>query len=268
MNNCSPIGVFDSGFGGLSVLKAMMKVMPEQRFIYLADIAYAPYGEQSDSYIIERSRQIARFMHDALQTCALVIACNTATAAAIQTLRTDYGDDWPIIGTEPGLKPAAAIAPRIAVMATHSTLQSSRFHTLTEQVRQQTNPALEVFPCPCYGLAKAIDTNDEKGIDDLIALYTAQVRENIPDVLVLGCTHYALVTEKIQQALPDIRILDTGEAIARRVVSILPAQTTSQASSVPSLQAWTSGPVKELSAVLSRWMPEIESEVSHWQNGK
>ncbi|MGL4666885.1 MAG: glutamate racemase, partial [Saezia sp.] len=210
-------------------------------------------------------------MHDELKTCGLVVACNTATAAAIHILRDDYGELWPIIGTEPGLKPAIAISAHVAVMATHSTLQSAKFRTLVEQVKKQTPHALEVFPCPCHGLAKAIDVNDEKTIDELIESYTAQVKASAAEVLVLGCTHYALVTDKIQQALPNIRILDTGEAIARRVQAVLPEQSpmsNKESKQPPCLQAWTSGSTKELEAVLQRWMPEVEADVFFWDDRK
>lgn len=270
MNNSSLIGVFDSGFGGLSVLKAMMKLMPKRRFVYLADIAYAPYGEQPDSYIIERSHQIAHFMHDELKTEGLVIACNTATAAAIHILRDHYGSDWPIIGTEPGLKPAAAISPHIAVMATHSTLQSAKFHTLVEQVQKQVQHPLDIYSCPCYGLAKAIDAIDENTIDDLVERYTAQIKATLSKVVVLGCTHYPLIIDKIQQVLPDIQILDTGESIARQVKAMLPdnIKEESAISPTPTLQAWTSGPVEELGAVIDHWMPETKAEVFFWNNGK
>lgn len=270
MKKQSPIGVFDSGFGGLSVLKALIQLMPEREFVYLADIAHAPYGEQSDDYIIERSKKIAHFMHDELKTQGLVIACNTATAAAIQTLRQLYGHDWPIIGTEPGLKPAALKHNRIAVMATHSTLRSVKFQTLVEQVKSQSTHPIDIFLCSCHGLAKAIDTNDGPMINALVAHYCAQIQPYAPEVVVLGCTHYPLVIHQFQQALPHTSIIDTGEAIARRVHSLFPQEHTqnNNTMSPQHLQAWTSGTTAKLAEFIQHWLPEIGASVHYWEQKK
>lgn len=274
----APIGVFDSGIGGLSVLRALIKSMPAHRFIYMADTGYAPYGERSDEYIIGRSREIAHWMHEIQNTAGLVIACNTATAAAARLLRQEYDPNWPIIGVEPGLKPAAALSHtgHIAIMATASTLQSEKFQKLIAHTKQSMQRDLAIFSCPCNGLAKAIEDFDEEKIEQLILEYTTQVKASKADVVALGCTHYCLVQAQIKKMLPDIQVLDTGEAIARHAATLFTKQaeqynlTSYNNDYFPPqpLQAWSTGNIRQLEEAIARWLPDIDVQVNPWNGNK
>lgn len=259
-----PIGVFDSGIGGLSILKALMQAMPWQPFIYMADTAYAPYGERSDDYIIERSLRIAHWLHDTQHCAGLVIACNTATAVAAKTLRETFGFEWPIIGVEPGLKPAAQISKtgRIGIMATDATLRSDKFQTLMRRVHENETIPLHLSLCACDGLAHAIEFNQTDKIEKLIKKYTQQLQKENVDVVVLGCTHYPLVKEEIMQALPGVTVLDTGEAVARQALRLFPPhsieKTSEELNTQPNrhFQAWSNTPL--LQSALKQWLPQTD----------
>ena len=200
------VGVFDSGIGGLSILQSLRAELPQSRFIYIADSGHAPYGERTDAHVMARSRAImAELLSRQVQ--ALVIACNTATAVAIEQLRADY-PDLPIIGVEPALKPALALSRtrRIGVMATRSTLASTKFKTLLASLAGQAEFVLQ----PCDGLADAIErsasSNDTSTIQALCAQYTQAMglfgtNSGQIDTLVLGCTHYPFATEPLRELL-------------------------------------------------------------------
>ena len=218
------IGVFDSGIGGLSILKALRTELPYEDFVYVADSAHAPYGEREDAHVIERSRAITQHLQTRHHIKALVIACNTATAAAIHVLRQQH-PALPIIGVEPALKPALAGSKTrcIGVMATRSTLGSAKFRTLIESLADQAN-----FVCqPCDGLADAIEHEDTKKIIALCANYTEAmgqfgINDGQIDTLVLGCTHYPFANEHLTRLLgPQVRLIDNGEPVARQTRRML-----------------------------------------------
>ena len=211
----SPIGVFDSGVGGLSILQAIAEQLPNERLIYLADTAFAPYGDRSDEQIIERAFAITAWMVE--QGCkAVVVACNTATAAAIQALREHFS--LPLIGVEPGLKPAIAHSPtgRVGVIATSYTVRSEKFRRLVQTLAQDV--VLTVQACP--GLVETLEQpqEHEAKLDTLLATYLEPMKRNAVDTLVLGCTHYIFLRERISDYLgQNVEILDTASAIAREV---------------------------------------------------
>jgi glutamate racemase len=221
-----PIGVFDSGIGGLSVLRALVQELPQERFIYLADSGYAPYGERGDAYVTLRSRACALWLID--QGCQMiVVACNTATAAAIDTLRAEFAQvRW--VGIEPALKPAVAATKtgHIAVFATRGTLQSDKFAAL---VAAQPAP-IRISPVPCDGLAEAIEHADETEIATKIiaacAVFTPasghfDLNDPPPDVAVMGCTHYPLVERVWRIFLPSgVQWIDPAQAVARRAAHL------------------------------------------------
>lgn len=229
-----PIGVFDSGVGGLSVLKSLRSELPFEDFVYVADSGFAPYGERDDAFVLARSRRIAKHLLSQQQQAvkALVIACNTATAASIQRLREDY-PSLPIIGVEPALKPAVALSHtrRIGVMATRGTLASQKFATLLASLQGQAE-----FICqPCDGLADAIECNDASKIEALCTLYTKAMGQfgtstGDIDTLVLGCTHYPFARTQLQALLPTgVQIIDNGEPVARQTRRVLPDAATADA---------------------------------------
>lgn len=220
-----PIGVFDSGIGGLSVLSALRAELPHEDFVYLADSGHAPYGERDDAHVIERSRVITAYLLENFNIKALVMACNTATAATIHLLRAQR-PDLPIIGVEPALKPAVAISKtkRIGVMATRGTLGSTKFRRLLESLSNQAD-----FVCqPCDGLADAIEHENTKKIEALTEDYTRLIGQfglnaGQIDTLVLGCTHYPFVKQHLTNLVgADVMLIDNGEPVARQTRRMLP----------------------------------------------
>lgn len=225
-HSSQPIGVFDSGIGGLSILQALQQQLPHETFVYFSDSGFAPYGERSDAFITERSLHISEGLQSQHQIKALVVACNTATTVAIHALRARW-QDMPIIGVEPAIKPALAgtNSGHIAVLATARTLASHKYQNLVTQLK---GTAL-VRHVACNGLAKAIEQQDAPAIEALSAMYMAQALartelEPAVDTLVLGCTHYPLVLPLLQQHAPaSVRWLDSASAVARQTEAKLQA---------------------------------------------
>lgn len=253
------IGVFDSGVGGLSVLRALRERMPEAELLYVADSGHAPYGEKTDAFVAERSLAIARFL---LEQGAqlLVVACNTATAAAVHALREAH-PDVPIVGIEPGLKPAVALSAqgRVGVMATTGTLRSERFRHLVERHGGQAQVHLQ----PCPGLAAAIETGDldTPALRELVDTFCAPLRAAGVDTVVLGCTHYPFVAPLISQAMgPRVTLVDTSEAVARQTVRLATGQLTGRRPSPHSppspggMRLWSSGDPARLTSTVHRWL--------------
>ena len=207
------IGVFDSGIGGLSVLHDIRLRMPKAKLIYAADTAYLPYGNKSDAIIQQRAEIITRFLIS--QGAALiVVACNTATAAAVVHLRQTF--DIPIIGMEPAIKPAASLTQTgvIAVLATENTSKSDRLASLRDKYAHH----IKVLTQPCHGLVELVEANalDTPEAFALLNTYIAPLLENKADVIILGCTHYPFLKPAIQRLVGEhVTILDTGPAIAR-----------------------------------------------------
>ena len=221
----APIGVFDSGVGGLSVLRALRAQLPQEDFVYLSDAAHAPYGERTDDYVSARALRVADYLVTQHGVKALVVACNTATAAAIQMLRARW-PDLPIVGIEPALKPAAAASQtkRVGVMATRSTLQSAKFKTLLESLHGQAEFVLQA----CDDLAAAIENGDDRTTQALCKTYVRAMGDfgrqaGQMDQLVLGCTHYPLVSDVLQSLVgAGVDLLEAGAPVSlqtRRVLS-------------------------------------------------
>lgn len=236
------IGVFDSGVGGLTVLAELRRQLPGADFVYVADSAHAPYGERSDAFLVDRSRRITRFLIDHGATL-VVVACNTATAAAIATLRAEFA--VPFVGIEPGVKPALRLSRngRVGVMATPATLRSAKFDTLLRAHAAGSEVRLQ----PCAGLAEGIEQGrlDDAELLHKIETYCAPLRSARCDTVVLGCTHYPLVAPAIERALgPDVRLLDTAQAVARQAARLWAQQARGgNAGEAPHgrIEAWTSG---------------------------
>jgi glutamate racemase len=221
-----PIGVFDSGIGGLSVLAALRQELPDEQFVYIGDAGHAPYGERDTAHVLARSQWLSDYLCTRHQAKALVLACNTATAAAVASLRERY-PELPIVGIEPALKPAAAQTASgvVAVMATRSTLASDKFLALLST----QSPAVRFLLQACDGLAAAIEQADRQAIASLGQRYVQALRQNPDggtqiDTVVLGCTHYALITEVLSQLWgPQVALLEAGQPVARRTRQVLQA---------------------------------------------
>ena len=252
------LGVFDSGVGGLSVLRELRRELPCASLVYVADSGHAPYGERSDDFVAARSQRIAGWLVEA--GCdAVVVACNTATAVAVEALRTTW-PALPIVGVEPGLKPATALTRngRIGVMATAATLRSARFLRLLDA--HAGGASVHLQPCP--GLAQAIEHHDAgtPGLLRLIDDCCAPLRDAAVDVVVLGCTHYPLVRAAIQSALGSgVAIIDTAEAVARqaarRCAGIDSAAAETAGADPTAVQLRTTGEPAGLQRVARRWLP-------------
>ena len=207
------IGVFDSGKGGTTVLAAIKELLPENEYYYIADSKNCPYGEKSDDELMG----IVRDNVDELKEWGakiIVIACNTATTKCIEKLRELY-PELKFVGTEPAIKLATkSDAKEILVMATPGTVHSERLMSLLKE-NQKEGQKVELLACS--GLADAIE--EEKEIDKVLASLLEGVRQ--PDLVVLGCTHYSLIKEKIQNYFPRATLIDGNEGVARRVAELV-----------------------------------------------
>jgi glutamate racemase len=264
-----PIGVFDSGIGGLSVLQALRKELPLERFVYLADNAHAPYGEKSEHFVSDRTHAIAHYLQTQHQIKALVVACNTATAAAIQGLRIAY-TSLPLVGVEPALKPALALSTtrHIGVIATRGTVASDKFSRLLSSVEGEATFVVQA----CNGLALAIEQSTlpnqavsaQAQISHLLKTYTQAMGRfgSAPgdiDTLVLGCTHYVFVENDLRTLLgPDVQLVSTGEPVARQTHRLLAAagllNATQPQGAAPTMRLLTTGDLKGLQAATQRWL--------------
>ena len=272
MPSAQPIGVFDSGVGGLSVLQALRAELPHERFVYLADSANAPYGDaRGDAFVAARSHAITDFLCAQHHIKALVVACNTATAAAIHEVRARY-PTLPMVGVEPALKPAVALSQtgHIGVMGTRSTLGSAKFAKLLASLHGQAEFTVQ----PCDGLARAIECSTEQvATNDPTATETSALctryigamgrfgtQPGEIDTLVLGCTHYVFVQHELRALLgPQVRILSTGEPVARQTRRLLqatdalaPDDTDDFKHQSPLLL--TTGPLNALQTAAARWL--------------
>jgi len=213
--NPAPIGIFDSGLGGLSVLREIRALLPRESLLYLADSKYAPYGEKPETFVQARTLQTCEWL--LAQGCkALVIACNTATGHAVELLRQKL--PVPIIGVEPGLKPAAAASQSkvVGVLATANTLRSAKFARLLSSLDGESR-----FVCEAgLGLVPLIEQGDIDGPDvrQRLDTYLTPMLEAGADTLVLGCTHYPFLSGTIRDMIGDrLALVDTGSAIARQL---------------------------------------------------
>src|SRR5450830_1698110 len=262
----APIGIFDSGIGGLSVLRHIRAALPREKLLYFADSGYAPYGDKDEAQIVARSLAIAEFLIEQ-GVKALVVACNTATAAAILAIR----QRWPaliVVGIEPGLKPAATHSKSgvVGVLATRSTLASARFIQLRDQIAAATGARF--LPQACVGLVDQIEKGEllSATTAQLVDRYVAPLIEQGADTLVLGCTHYPFVRALIESSARHAGvatpfIVDTGEAVTRQLLRLLDERslrTTEDAAAA--LTAYTTASAATLETIFANLLkirPEI-----------
>jgi len=257
LRDSQPIGVFDSGIGGLSILKALRAALPAEDFVYFADTGHAPYGERGDAYVVERTRAILQQLRDEHAIKALVIACNTATAAAIHVARRE-APGLPIVGVEPALKPAVALSRtrRIGVLATRGTLASDKFRALHAGLEEQAEFVLQ----PCDGLADAIEKHETASVAALSGRYVQALGElgtqpGQIDTVVLGCTHYAFARSRLAaHAGAGVRLLETGEPVARQTRRLLAASGLLEAGDAGTVRLLSSGSLAALQSAATRWL--------------
>lgn len=265
------VGVFDSGVGGLSVWRALRRALPNARLSYQADNAWAPYGERPAEALRERVAQLVRDWREREAVNLLVLACNTATAVAIDALRREH-PDLPIVGIEPAIRPALAAtrSGQVGVVATRATLMSPRYHALRAACLADAPSDATVHERAADGLADAIERGDGAAAEALCRTHLQALLDEAPgiDALVLGCTHYPLVLES-WRAASDARpltLIDPAEAVARRTLSLLPGAAA--ASGVPSMgdPAWRcTGDPEALTRATRQWL-DLSTEVRRLQS--
>ena len=255
----APIGVFDSGVGGLSVLKHIRELMPHENLIYLADSKHAPYGNQTAEFIQARSFKLADFLINQ-GAKALVVACNTATASAVAGLRERY-PDLLIIGMEPAVKPAVAATKTgvVGVLATSGTLKSAQFAALLEHYGQGT----EVVTQACLGLVECVEKGELNNASTLALLksYVEPLLEAKADTIVLGCTHYPFVRAMIESLVgPDVVLIDTGAAVAKHLRNRLQEKALlNQSTNLGEASFWSNSEADDAQKVIrALWGPDVE----------
>ncbi len=250
----APVGVFDSGVGGLSVLAEIRRLLPAETLHYVADCGHIPYGEKTPEYIRERCQVIAARLREQ-GAKALVVACNTATVAAVADLRERY-PDWPIVGMEPAVKPAAAATRNgvVGVLATTGTLQSAKFAALLDRFAH----GVQVLTQPCPGLVEQVERGDLSGPQtrQLLQGFVEPLLAAGCDTLILGCTHYPFLRPLLAELVPpEVILVDTGAAVARRLQSLLAVKGCLAQGPAGPTRVWTSGDPAELVGVLPQLWP-------------
>jgi glutamate racemase len=220
MKNSSPIGVFDSGVGGLSILRELQLLLPGEDFVFLADQLHVPYGEKSNNELVELGSRTTDYFVQSHDIKMLVIACNTSTCGAIGELRAKFA--IPIVGTVPAIKKAAE-QTQTKVIACISTPSTSKSPLVKDLIANHCR-GLDVLNIGCQGLEDLVERGNLNStrIDGLLHKYLLSVRESNADCLVLGCTHYPFLKNQIISILGhSVELIDSGEAVARRARHLL-----------------------------------------------
>lgn len=251
-----PIGIFDSGIGGLSVLRHIRALLPREALIYVADQRHVPYGARAAAEVRALSAAITQFLLSR-QAKLIVVACNTASAAALTWLRDQY-PDVPFVGMEPAVKPGARATRtgRVGVLATRGTFGSPRYASLMHRFAAD----ITVIEDPCSGLVELIEAGaltDTVTRETLTAIVRPMLDTGV-DTLVLGCTHYPFVEPLIAEiAGPDVTIIDPAPAVARQVGRVL-TQTQLRGDGDGRLELFTTGDPARLHALANTLIPEID----------
>jgi glutamate racemase len=250
-----PIGVFDSGVGGLSVLRAIREELPGEDLVYVGDAGFAPYGDKPSDYVRERAATVVEILI-AKGAKAIVVACNTATGIAVDDLRARF--QLPIVAIEPAVKPAAARTRSgvVGVLATAGTLSSPNLSRLVN--KHGVDVRILVQPCP--GLADQVERAEFSGpvTTALVEQYVLPLTGQGADVLVLGCTHYPFLREVIQQvAGPGVELIDPAYAVARELRRRLETADLLADGHRPGTQRfWTTGARQQAEALMSHLLGE------------
>jgi len=251
MNDVRPIGVFDSGVGGLSVLREIRRELPAEDLIYVADSGYAPYGDRPEDYVRGRAIAIMEFLR-AQNVKAVVVACNTATGIAVDALRARYAE--PIVAIEPAVKPAAARTRSrvVGVLATTQTLAGQKFAKLVSTYAGD----VEVLTQACPGLVEQVERGDfmSASTRSLVEQYLRPMLDKGADTIVLGCTHYPFVSDAIRDvAGPDVNLIDSAGPVARELHRRLEANGLLAAEPRTGAETfWTTGPPEQVANVVEQ----------------
>lgn len=261
VTKAAPIGVFDSGVGGLSVLREIRRALPGEDLLYVADSGFAPYGDRPGQFIQERAEAIVEFFHSE-RVKAVVVACNTATAVAIQALRSRY--EIAIVAMEPAVKPAAEITRSgvVGILATTQTLASDSFSRLAERYGKGVRLVLQ----PCPGLVELVEKGEVDGsaAQSLTARYVSPLIEQGADTIVLGCTHYSFLSPVIRAAAgPAVFVIDPAVAVARELHRRLKtSELLSPKDKAGTERFWTSGVPGRVHPVIAKlWGENAEVQL-------
>jgi len=240
MERNHPIGAFDSGVGGLSVLRELLVTLPKEDFIYVADQKHVPYGAKSLEQVRQYSENITRFLLAKGAKC-IVIPCNTASGAALNYLREMF-PDTPFIGMEPAVKPASEVTKsgKVGILATQGTFKSERYCSLVERFGK----GIDVIENPCLGLVDLIENGsiDNSETIELLKEVTAPMMAEGVDTIVLGCTHYPFVQSILESIVPDtIKIINPASAVARHTLNRLEKLNLLSENSGQSIKFYTTG---------------------------
>lgn len=250
MTQDSPIAVFDSGLGGLGVAREILAILPGEALVYLADSAFCPYGDRTLEEISARTVACGRAL-EAEGAKLLVVACNTASGAALEALRAALG--IPVVGMEPALKPAAEAtrAGKVGVMATAATLRTARFQRLVTEFAR----GAEIVAAPCAGLVELVEAGEMtgEGLRRTLEELLAPLRAAGVDQVVLGCTHYPFLADAIRDVLgPEVRLVDPAPAVARQTERVLRARGLLATGGAGGLRALTTGDPVVVTPVAAR----------------
>ena len=251
MSSSKPIGIFDSGVGGLSVLSHVRKRLPAEDLIYVADTGHIPYGTKTPNHVKKRSLLITEFLIEQ-GAKSVIVACNTATAAAISALRNSF--EIPIVGMEPGVKPGIEQSQngKVAILATEGTLGSAKFHELMQRFKTHATVLIQ----PCHGWVELVEEQQPDDFDSssIIRKQLYPLLQQGVDTLVLGCTHYPFLRHHIQKIVDEkAQIIDTGAAVAKQLQRRLAAKDLLNSNThVGSEQFWSSAPNAKTEGIISR----------------
>ncbi|MBX2828075.1 MAG: glutamate racemase [Flavobacteriaceae bacterium] len=255
-NREAPIGIFDSGVGGTSIWQEIHQLLPHEDTLYLADSKYAPYGNRPKEEIVSLSKKNTEYLLE--NGCKIiVVACNTATTNAIAQLRSEY--DVPFIGIEPAIKPAALKTKTrsIGILATKGTLGSELFHKTAESVTY----GIQLTEVVGEGLVPLIENGNlgDPQLRKLLQRYLQPMLEAQIDHLVLGCSHYPYLVPLLREMLPEgIKIIDSGEAVARQTQAILQQHNLlNLKKTIPKLRFYTNASVATLQLLLQEYSESI-----------
>lgn len=269
----APIGIMDSGFGGLSVWKEVQELLPSEEILYFADSGFCPYGSRPEQQVFDLTHRIVRFFLD--KGCKMIVlACNTATAAAIQKLRKIY--EVPFIGMEPALKPAAQATQTgvIGILATTNTFRGAHFHKTREAYANDKQLLVQ----PGYGLVELVENGQIEGEETrqiLLPLISPMLDAGV-DQLVLGCSHYPFLSKEIRQLVGEkMTLIDPAPAVARQVERLLiQNQLVNQAPPHLNYHFYSSGNLFALKAFIERnlkggvfYRKILEKKCIPWQGG-
>jgi len=261
-----PVGIFDSGVGGLSVLRAVREFMPEQDILYLADQAHVPYGPRPLIQVREFAEGITRFLLDR-GARLIVVACNAASAASLHYLRNTF-PGVPFVGMEPAVKPAAEQTRSgvVGVLATPATFQGALYASVLERFARDVT----VLQDTCPGLVAEVESGNLEGdaVREILTNALSPMLQAGIDTVVLGCTHYPFVIPLIQEiAGPGVRVIDPAPAIARQTRRLL-SQNGWGLNGTGSIQCFTTGPVESMKLLVKQLLgDDLPVEHATWEGG-